>query len=148
NTLGALIRKKEFINPLKLRSFVTHLAETTDLLGTSKAKIFKALFASFLFYIADIATLYFSFLVFGFRPPLALLVFGFIISTAIALFTLMPETPGIMETSLTVVFVALQFPPHAALLASLLFRIFTFWVPLALGVLVYIKLKKTTGASS
>lgn len=148
NILGTLIRKKEFVNPLKLRSFVMHLADTTEVLGTNKLKILKALFASFLFYVADIATLYFSFLVFGFRPPLAILVFGFIISTAIALFTLMPETPGIMETSLTVVFVALQFPPHVALLASLLFRLFTFWVPLALGIGVYIKLKKTTSLSS
>jgi uncharacterized protein (TIRG00374 family) len=142
NKAGKFFKKKEIINPERPKIFVSDFYTSFDLLLTNKTKIPQALLAAILFYVGDVSTLYFSFLVFGFRPNLALLVFGFTIGTVLPVFTLLAETPGVMEASLTLIFIGLGFPAHIALFSSLLFRLFSFWLPLPIGIFSYFKLKK------
>ena len=142
NRAGRFFRKKEIINPGRSKIFVSDFYASFDLLLTDKTKIPLALLAAILFYAGNVSTLYFSFLVFGFRPNLALLVFGFTIGTVLPVFTLLAETPGVMEASLTLIFTGLGFPVHIALFSSLLFRLFSFWLPLPVGIFSYFKLKK------
>jgi uncharacterized protein (TIRG00374 family) len=142
NKAGRFFKKKELINPERPNFFVSDFYTSFDLLLTNKTKIPQALLAAILFYVGDIFTLYFSFLVFGFHPNLALLVFGFTIGTVLPIFTLLSETPGVMEASLTLTFIGLGFPVHIALFSSLLFRLFSFWLPLPLGIFSYFKLKR------
>jgi uncharacterized protein (TIRG00374 family) len=137
-----LFRKKEIINPERPKIFISDFYASFDLLAVHKTKIPQALLAAILFYIGDILTLYFSFLVFGFHPNPALLVFGFTIGTVLPIFTLISETPGVMEASLALTFTGLGFPVHIALFSSLLFRLFSFWLPLPLGIISYFKLKR------
>jgi uncharacterized protein (TIRG00374 family) len=141
NKLGKRIKKGNLINPGNPKNFVDDLYKSFGLLAANKKKIPQVLLASLLFYFGNIASLYFCFLVFGFHPPLAVLIFGFTISLILTVFTLMPETPGVMEASLAVVFLNLGFPPHIALFSSLLFRIFSYWLPLPLGIFSYFRLK-------
>lgn len=122
--------------------FISDFHQCFDFLWKSKNKIPQALFSSLLFYLGDIITLYFAFLVFGFRPNPALLIFGYTLSLVLTLFTLMPGTPGIMEASLMVVFIKLGLPAHIVLLAALLFRFFSYWLPLPVAIISYWRLKK------
>jgi len=95
-----------------------------------------------LFYLANIATLYFSFVVFGAWPDPFVIIFGYTVAIILSVFSLMPETPGIMEASLILIFGNLGFPLHIALFASLLYRVFAYWLPLPLGIASYFRLKK------
>ncbi|MHB8278843.1 MAG: lysylphosphatidylglycerol synthase transmembrane domain-containing protein [Candidatus Humimicrobiaceae bacterium] len=142
NRTGKFFKEKKIINPERPKIFVSDFYTSFDLLLTNKTKIPQALLAAILFYVGDVSTLYFSFLVFGFKPNLALLVFGFTIGTVLPVFTLLAETPGVMEASLTLIFIGLGFPVHIALFSSLLFRLFSFWLPLPIGIFSYFKLKK------
>jgi len=55
---------------------------------------------------------------------------------------LIPGIPGVMEASLMMVFIKIGLPAHIVLFASLLFRIFSYWLPLPIGVFSYWRLKK------
>jgi uncharacterized protein (TIRG00374 family) len=127
---------------LHIKKFIFVFFQYLLLLLNNKDKIPKLLFSSFLFYLGDVLTFYFSFLVFGFQPNFALLIFGYSISLVLTAFTLMPGAPGVMETSLVVVFVKLGFPVQIVLFASLLFRFFSYWLPLPVGIFSYWRLKK------
>ncbi|MCL4384715.1 MAG: flippase-like domain-containing protein [Actinobacteria bacterium] len=142
NRAGRFFRKNEIINTERPKIFVSDFYKSFDLLLINKTKIPQALLAAILFYAGDISTLYFSFLVFGFRPNPALLIFGFTVGTVLPVFTLLAETPGVMEASLTLIFIGLGFPVHIALFSTLLFRIFSYWLPLPIGIFSYFKLKK------
>lgn len=127
---------------LRIKKFIFVFFQYFLLLLNNKDKIPKLLLSSFLFYLGDVLTFYFSFLVFGFQPNFALLIFGYSISLVLTAFTLMPGAPGVMETSLVVVFIKLGFPVQVVLFASLLFRLFSYWLPLPVGVFSYWRLKK------
>jgi len=131
-----------FFRSEPFKKFISDFHRCFFLLGKNKNKVPYALFFSFLFYLGDIFTLYFSFLVFGFKANLALLIFGYTFSFILPLFILMPGIPGVAETSLIVVFIKLSFPAHIVLFASLLFRIFSYWLPLPLAAFSYWRLKK------
>ncbi|PIR01913.1 MAG: hypothetical protein COV63_02515 [Candidatus Nealsonbacteria bacterium CG11_big_fil_rev_8_21_14_0_20_37_68] len=55
---------------------------------------------------------------------------------------MIPGTPGVMEASLMVVFIKIGLPVHIVFFASLLFRIFTYWLPLPISVFSYWRLRK------
>ncbi len=112
-----------------------------NFLPEHRHKILPILLSSFLFYAGDIATLYFAFLVFGFHPNFILLILGYALSLVLTAVAIIPGTPGVLEASLMIVFVKLGFPAHIVVFASLLFRLFTYWLPLPIGALVYWRLK-------
>lgn len=142
NKIINFLNKRVLLSPHLYEKFISDLHQCFDFLQKNKNKIPRLLFSSFLFYLGDILTLYFSFLVFGYRPNLALLIFGYTLSLVLTLFTLIPGIPGVMEASLMVVFIKIGLPAHIVLFASLLFRIFSYWLPLPIGVFSYWRLKK------
>lgn len=130
--------------PIKLdnaRTLVSEFFQDIEIAMRHKAKFGQAFLAALLFYSGNLATLYVSFLVFGFKPEFALLVLAYVLSWILAVLILVPEAPGVIEASLVAVFIALGFPAHISLFASLLFRLFSYWLPLPLAVHSYLKLK-------
>ncbi len=146
NKIAKFSHIKNLFTPRLFKKFISDLYQYFVFLLKSKNKIPQVLFSSLLFYVGDILTFYFSFLVLGFQPNFALLIFGYSISLVLTVFTLMPGAPGIMEASLIVIFIKLGFPAHVVLFASLLFRLFSYWLPLPIGVFSYWRLKKVTEA--
>jgi len=144
NKIISFFNKKISLSSQSFEKFISDFHQCFDYLQRNKDKIPRLLFSSFLFYLGDVLTLYFSFLVFGYHPNLALLIFGYTLSLVLTLFTLIPGTPGVMEASLMLVFIKIGFPAHIVLFASLLFRIFSYWLPLPIGVFSYWKLKKSS----
>lgn len=126
------------------KKFIYDFRQCFHFLWRNKKKIPLALFSSLLFYFGDILTLYFSFLVFGFKPNFPLLIFGYTLSSVLSLLALGPGTPGIMEASLMIIFIKLGFPAHVVLFSSLLYRLFSYWLPLPIGIFSYFTFIKKT----
>lgn len=142
NKIVSYFTDKKNIKLDKVRILIDEFFRDLELVKKHKAKFGQALLAAILFYAGNLATLYVSFLVFGFKPEFALLVLGYVLSWILAVLILVPETPGVIEASLVGVFIALGFPAHISLLASLLFRLFSYWLLLPLAVHSYLKLKR------
>jgi len=143
NIIIKIFNKKGLFNLEKFKKFISDFHQSFFFLSKNKNKIPQLLFFSLLFYFGDILTLYFSFLVFGFHPNFAMLIFGYSLSLILTIVTLVPGAPGVMEASLIVIFIGFGFPAHIVLFSSLLFRLFSYWLPLPFGILSYLRLKKS-----
>jgi hypothetical protein len=140
NKVSRFLVNRKIIGPEKTGRIIKELLENLDLLFQHRDKTVKALVASLFFYSINISLLYCSFYVFGFKPNIPLLVLGFTASSIISLLSFFPEAPGVMEASLVTVFLALGFPAHVSLFASLLYRLVSYWLPLPIGLFVYLGL--------
>jgi uncharacterized protein (TIRG00374 family) len=145
NKLSVRFFKRKPVSSERLKSFNLKLSETFSKLKSSKKDFFFAICASFLYYLFDILTIYFSFLVFGFHPSISLVIFGFTISTVLSYLTSIPYIPGVVESSLVMVFVKLGFPAGTSLFASLLFRLFSYWLPMPVGLVSYLDFRRDSG---
>lgn len=139
NQLTKTFLGQRFIKPERVSQIVAELMSDLDLLLKHRTKTLKAVVLSLFFYLTNAALLYSSFLVFGFRPNLPLLILGFTASSLLTLLSFFPELPGVMEASLITVFTALGFPAHVSLLAALLYRLVSYWLVLPIGLAVYLK---------
>lgn len=139
NALGWRLFKRPLLGPEKTARVIQEALRDLDLLLKHPFKTLQALLLSVLFYLVNLTTLYFSFYVFGFQANISLLVLGFTASSILSLLSFFPEMPGVMEASLITVFVSLGFPAHVTLLAALLYRLVTYWLPLPLGFFVFYK---------
>jgi uncharacterized protein (TIRG00374 family) len=142
NKVSRKLLRKEVLSQEKMARIVEELLKDLNLLLKEPAKSLKALALSLLFYLLNVLIFYLSFYVFGYQANFPLLVLGLIASSFVSLLSLFPEAPGVMEASLVAVFVALGFPAHVTLLASLLYRLVSYWLPLPLGFYIYLKLNK------
>ncbi|MDD5627018.1 MAG: lysylphosphatidylglycerol synthase transmembrane domain-containing protein [Patescibacteria group bacterium] len=142
NKIGRHFHNKNFITPKRLKRFVAGMSGGLRFLWSNKSKLPKIILASSIFYLGTIATLYSAFLVFGFRPNPFYVIFGFTVSSILALLTFMPEAPGVIEASLSGVFVGLGFPAHIALFAAILFRFFSYWIFFPLGLHLFLTLRR------
>jgi uncharacterized protein (TIRG00374 family) len=134
--------KRPPVNPVRIDNFVSDFYQCLPTLLRHKTKIIQASISSLIYYFSNVATLYFSFLVFGFHPNPVMIIFGYMISLILSVLTFAPEIPGVVESSLVLVFLGLGFPAHIALFSSLLFRFFSFWLPLPVGIITYFTIKK------
>jgi uncharacterized protein (TIRG00374 family) len=101
-----------------------------------------ALLGAIAFWGCQIAVLWASFRAFGDSPPLAVLVLAFFIGM---LGNLLPLPGGIggVDGGMIGAFAAFNVDTGLAVVAVLVFRGFTFWLPTVPGVLAYLQLRKT-----
>jgi uncharacterized protein (TIRG00374 family) len=101
-----------------------------------------ALLGAILFWAFQIAVLWAAFHAFGDSPPLAVLVQAFFIGM---LGNLLPIPGGVggVEGGMVGAYTAFGVDFDLALVAVLVFRAFTFWLPLLPGVVAYFRLRRT-----
>jgi uncharacterized protein (TIRG00374 family) len=101
-----------------------------------------ALLGAFIFWACQIAVLWASFKAFGDSPPLAVLVLGFFVGM---LGNLLPLPGGIggVDGGMIGAFAAFNVDAGLAVVAVLVYRGFTFWLPTVPGVIAYLQLRKT-----
>lgn len=104
--------------------------------------ILEAVIAATFYYVADIATLGFSFLAFGVTPPIQLLTFAYTASLVAGLITFAPAGLGATDATLALVFLSTKIDPVYSIGAILIFRLITFWLPIPAGAISYFTLKK------
>ena len=101
-----------------------------------------ALLGAVLFWAAQIAVLWAAFHAFGDAPPLAVLVQAFFVGMLGNLLP-MPGGVGGVEGGMIGAFAAFGVDSGLAVVAVLVYRAFTFWLPLLPGVFAYFRLRRT-----
>jgi uncharacterized protein (TIRG00374 family) len=101
-----------------------------------------ALLGAILFWAFQIAVLWAAFHAFGDSPPLAVLVQAFFIGMLGNLLP-MPGGVGGVEGGMIGTYVAFGVDGNLAVVAVLVYRAFTFWLPLVPGVVAYFRLRRT-----
>jgi uncharacterized protein (TIRG00374 family) len=101
-----------------------------------------ALLGAVLFWAFQIAVLWAAFHAFGNAPPLAVLVQAFFIGMLGNLLP-MPGGVGGVEGGMVGAYAAFGVDFDLALVAVLVYRAFTFWLPLVPGVIAYFRLRRT-----
>ena len=91
-------------------------------------------FTSAYFFI-DIAMLLVTFYAFDYKVQLGLTVFCYLSSAFFILLTATSTVPGVMEGSLSLVFISFGVPAHIAISATVLYRLLTFWLWIPLSIL-------------
>jgi uncharacterized protein (TIRG00374 family) len=104
-----------------------------------------ALLGAILFWAFQIAVLWAAFHAFGDAPPLAVLVQAFFVGMLGNLLP-MPGGVGGVEGGMIGAFAAFGVDSGLAVVAVLVYRAFTFWLPLLPGVFAYIRLRRTVDA--
>jgi uncharacterized protein (TIRG00374 family) len=101
-----------------------------------------ALLGAVLFWAFQIAVLWAAFHAFGTSPPLAVLTQAFFVGM---LGNLLPVPGGVggVEGGMIAAFVAFGVSGGLAVVAVLVFRAFTFWLPMIPGVVAYFQLRRT-----
>jgi uncharacterized protein (TIRG00374 family) len=101
-----------------------------------------ALAGAILFWAFQILVLWAAFKAFGDAPPAAVLVQAFFVGMLGNLLP-MPGGVGGVEGGMIASFVAFGVDPGLAVVAVLIYRAFTFWLPLIPGVIAFFQLRKT-----
>jgi uncharacterized protein (TIRG00374 family) len=101
-----------------------------------------ALLGAILFWAAQIGVLWASFEAFGDAPPLAILVLGFFVGMLGNLLPL-PGGVGGVDGGMIGAFAAFGVSAGLAVVAVLVYRGFTFWLPTAPGAIAYLQLRRT-----
>jgi uncharacterized protein (TIRG00374 family) len=104
-----------------------------------------ALLGAVLFWAFQIAVLWAAFHAFGDSPPIAVLVQAFFVGMLGNLLP-MPGGVGGVEGGMIGAFAAFGVDSGLAVVAVLVYRAFTFWLPLVPGVIAYFRLRRTVDA--
>ncbi len=101
-----------------------------------------ALFGAILFWACQVGVLWAAFHAFGGAPPLAVLTQAFFVGMFGNLLP-MPGGVGGVEGGMIAALAAFEVDAGQAVVAVLLFRAMTFWLPMIPGVIAYFQLRKT-----
>ena len=102
-----------------------------------------ALGSALWFWAANVGVLWAALEAFGVRAPVGVLVQGFFVGMAANLFPLAPGGVGAVDAGLIGALVLFDIPANESFAAILLFRAFTFWFPIPLGVAAFLGLRRT-----
>jgi uncharacterized protein (TIRG00374 family) len=95
------------------------------------------------YWAASIGVLWASFHAFGVHVPLAVVVQGFFLGMVANLFPLAPAGVGAVDAGMIGAFVLFGIPETAVFPAILVFRLVAFWMPIPVGVVAFLQLRKT-----
>lgn len=114
------------------------------LFGQKKRSSIYAILSAIIYWLGDIACLYFVFLSFGFSIGLGILIFGYCVATLLGNLSFIPGGMGVTEGTMVLIFSSLGVEPTVALTAVLVFRLFSFWMWIPIGLYSFLALQKET----
>lgn len=82
---------------------------------------------------SDIFTLYILFVAAGYRVSPGMLLAGYGLPLLVGRLPIVPGGVGVVEATMTAIFIGLGAPHDATLVATLSYRLFSFWIPTLLG---------------
>jgi len=88
-------------------------------------------------FLADSITIYFIFVGLGERTHFGIVMVGFAMATIFGLISFFPGGIGQFEAAQILVYGSLGVPVQAAIAATLIYRLLSFWLPLPLGAYLY-----------
>jgi uncharacterized protein (TIRG00374 family) len=107
-----------------------------------RLRLLVPLLLLWLLYPVRIAMLWVCFAAFQTPMPLSLLWAGYSITILISFLTFLPTTLGVFELSMVGTFALLGAPTELATAVTLLYRAFTYWLPIPFGLLAWWNLRR------
>lgn len=126
----------------EVKKFIEDFSLHKQNIEQNRKLVLKAFLAAFLYYSANIASLYVCFVAFHYYPNLAVVTATYLISLIVSLITLAPAGIGTAEATMILVFLQFNFDPTLTTAAVLAFRLFSFWLPIPAGAIAYFSLKR------
>lgn len=134
--------KKEPYSRKKILEVFEDIYRGIGIFGGKKRISVFALLAGLTYWLGDIICFYFVFLSFGYKIHFGVLLFGYGAATLAGLVSFVPGGLGITEGSMGLVFSGLGVPLSLALMSILVFRFFSFWIWIPIGLLSFYTLRR------
>lgn len=116
--------------------------DATKILAKNRHLQINAVLGAVLFWFGDIMCLYFSLLGFGYTAHLPVVIFAYSAAKILSAISFVPGGLGVIEGSLALIFIGFGIPASTALAAVLIFRLISFWLPVPIGAISFINLRK------
>lgn len=136
------ILRRKTISDKKIDEIFEDIYEGIGIFGQKKRTSAKAILAGILYWLGDIICFYFVFLSFGYHIHFGVLLFGYGVGTLAGLISFIPGGLGVTEGSLGLVYSGLGVPFAIAFTTILVFRFFSFWIWVPVGLVSYLTLRR------
>ncbi|MGA2666494.1 MAG: lysylphosphatidylglycerol synthase transmembrane domain-containing protein [Patescibacteria group bacterium] len=116
--------------------------EAVKILAKNRHLQINAVTGAILFWGGDIMCLFFALWGFGYTPHLPMVIFAYSAARILSLVSFIPGGLGIVEGTLALIFIGFGVPAGIALAAVLIFRLISFWLPIPVGLVSFLSLRK------
>jgi len=133
NKVLSPFKKKIDSSEAAIDSFIDELEKAYKAISGDKTDLLKAVGAIFVAHFMYLATIYVLFLSLGIDPLYRVLVSGYAIGMMFVVISPTPNGVGFVEGSMVLAYSSLGVPGAAAATVTLIYRGFSFWLPLFIG---------------
>ncbi len=116
--------------------------EGLSLFGRKKRFSLLAVLAGLIYWLGDVFCFFFVFLSFGYVIHFGVLMFGYGIGSLAGMISFIPGGLGVTEGALGLILTGLGTPSTVALMSILVFRFFSFWIWIPVGLYSFVSLRK------
>jgi uncharacterized protein (TIRG00374 family) len=115
----------------------TLLTQRERVAAAFQGRWWRAVFASALNRMFDYAALVAALVAFGAQARPSEVLLAYVVAQAFAIIPITPGGIGFVDAGLTTLLVLIGIPTDTALIGTLLYRLFSFWLPIPIGVLAW-----------
>ncbi|WP_255496379.1 lysylphosphatidylglycerol synthase transmembrane domain-containing protein [Mucilaginibacter sp. FT3.2] len=134
---------KRYIRKAGLLSLRNENQGTMQMLMENKKQILNTIILQIVIISCDLITVFALVKGFHIHMSFGLVALALLLSLVIGALPISPGSLIIYESAMTYFFTKLGAPVHAALIITLLYRFFTFWLPIPIGLVLYRNLGRT-----
>jgi len=127
------ITRRGFFSEARLRATINRLYACLRLARNNPWGGLAAFAFGALTLFADILCLYFVFSALGFKIHPGMVVLGYTVSNYAGAISMLPDGLLVTDGSLALIYTSLAVPQQAAAMATLIFRLISYWLPIPLG---------------
>jgi len=134
--------RKRKISRERSEEIFTDIYQGVGLFGQKKRSSVFALIAGLIYWIGDITCFFFVFVSFGYQIHWGVLIFGYSLASLLGMLSFIPGGLGVTEGSMGLLYSGLGVPATLALMSILVFRFFSFWIWIPIGLYSFLSLQK------
>ncbi|MCL5410850.1 MAG: flippase-like domain-containing protein [Patescibacteria group bacterium] len=134
--------KQPILNPERSTEIFEDIYAGLGLFSQKKRTFVLAVLAGLVYWLGDIFCLFFVFLSFGYTIHFGGLLLGYSVSALAGMASFIPGGLGVTEGTMALILTGLGTPSTIALMSVLVFRFFSFWVWIPVGLYSFFSLKK------
>ncbi len=135
NRFGQRVLGRSLLIEKDTARHVEEVLAAMALLGRARQKTAALVVMGFFIHIFDLLGLWIVFHAIGYPVHLGIMIAGYGLGYLAGFISLVPSGLGVFEATMTAVYKSLGLPLEVAALATLLYRLFSLWVPLLAGYL-------------
>lgn len=134
--------KQPMISPEKSTEIFEDVYQGIGLFNQKKRNFVLAILAGLVYWLGDVLCFFFVFLSFGYLIHFGVLTFSYGIGSLAGMASFIPGGLGVTEGSLGLILTGLGTPSTIALISILVFRFFSFWIWIPVGLYSFFSLRK------